>query len=277
MKLQHLVIAAAILSGFAANGLVAQTSPKFVAVGNASGMTSYLGVGIKDVDNDRAKTLKLKEEAGVEVTRIDENSPAEKAGLKMGDVILEYNGVKVDGIEQFSRMVRETPAGREAKIQVFRNGASQSIMAKIGSHRSAAATTPGWEVPQLAELRNYIPDVPRAHMDWPSAILGVVAESIDGQFAEYFGVKEGVLVRSVNKDSAADKAGIKAGDVIVKVDGMSVSNPPDVTSRLRAERGKSVPVVVIREHREVTVAVTVSDDRSDRIYARPLDPHPALL
>jgi len=241
-------------------------------------MTSYLGVGIKDVDTDRAKTLKLKEETGIEVTRVDENSPAEKAGIKTGDVILDYNGQKVEGIEQFSRMVRETPAGRDVKIQVWRNGASQTILAKVGSHRAAMAPQ-AWEMPQqLRDLRAYVPDVPRARMDWPSGVLGVVAESIDGQFAEFFGVKEGVLVRSVNKDSAAEKAGIKAGDVIIKVDGMSVSNPPDVSSRLRDQRGKSVPVLLIREKREVTVAVTVSDDRSEQFFfARPFDPHPAWL
>jgi serine protease Do len=276
MKFQHLLVTAAILSGFATTGLVAQTAPKVVTVATPGSMTSYLGVGIKDVDSDRAKALKLKEEAGIEVTRVDENSPAEKAGLKTGDVILDYNGQRVEGIEQFSRMVRETPAGREVKLQVWRNGSNQTIAAKVGSHRAGMIAQP-FEVPQLKDLRAYIPDVPRAHMDWPSGVLGVVAESIDGQFAEFFGVKEGVLVRSVNKDSAAEKAGIKAGDVIIKVDGMTVSNPPDVSSRLRDQRGKSVPVVLIRDHKEVTVAVTVADDRSEHFFARPFDPHPAWL
>src|SRR6478736_5204357 len=75
--------------------------------------TSYLGVNLREIDSERAKQLKLREEAGVELTRIEEDSPAARAGLKVGDAVLAYNGQRVEGIEQFSRFVRETPPGRE--------------------------------------------------------------------------------------------------------------------------------------------------------------------
>ena len=94
---------------------------------------SFLGVGIQEIDSIRAKELKLPEEAGVEVTRIAPDSPAEKAGIKTGDVVTQYNGERVEGMDQFSRMVRETPAGREVKIGIIRNGAPQTITAQIGS------------------------------------------------------------------------------------------------------------------------------------------------
>ncbi len=77
---------------------------------------TYLGVNLAEIDANRAKELKLKEDYGVEITRVEENSPAEKAGLKAGDVVLEYNGQRVEGMEQFGRMVRETPPGREVKL-----------------------------------------------------------------------------------------------------------------------------------------------------------------
>src|SRR4051794_30304129 len=77
----------------------------------AAGGTSFIGVMVQEIDSDRAKALKLRDEAGVEVTRVETDSPAEKGGLKVGDVVMQYNGQRVEGMEQFSRMVRETPAG----------------------------------------------------------------------------------------------------------------------------------------------------------------------
>ena len=88
---------------------------------------TYLGVNLAEIDANRAKELKLKEDYGVEITRVEENSPAEKAGVKPGDVVLEYNGQRVEGMEQFGRMVRETPPGREVKLTVSRNGATQTL------------------------------------------------------------------------------------------------------------------------------------------------------
>src|SRR5690242_20441701 len=97
----------------------------------SQGLGSFLGVGIQEIDTSRAKDLKLPDEAGVEVTRIAPDSPAERAGIKTGDVVTQYNGQRVEGMDQFSRMVRETPAGREVKIGILRNGAPQVIAVKI--------------------------------------------------------------------------------------------------------------------------------------------------
>ena len=80
----------------------------------------YIGIGMQEVDSERAKALKLHDESGVEITVVEQESPADKAGLKSGDVMLRFNGQKVEGMEQFSRMVRETPAGREVKIDIVR-------------------------------------------------------------------------------------------------------------------------------------------------------------
>src|SRR5205085_3363159 len=97
---------------------------------------SYLGIGGIDIDEERAKALNLKDVRGVEIKSIDAGSPAAKAGLKDGDVVLEYNGQPVAGIEQFARLVRETPAGREVHLSVWRGGAMQTVTATI-------ATRPG--------------------------------------------------------------------------------------------------------------------------------------
>jgi serine protease Do len=221
---------------------------------------SYLGVNVQEIDSERAKALKLREEAGVEVTRVSPDSPAEKGGLKSGDAILQYNGQRVEGMEQFQRLIHETPPGREVKLEVFRNGAPQTVNLKVGERRTSGVA---FAAPAMAP-RNFefrMPDMPRSFMSWQSSILGVEAESLDGQLAQYFGVKEGVLIRSVTSGSAAEKGGIKAGDVIVRVDDSKVSTPADVSSRLRSMRGKQVNIVVMREHKEIPVTVTIDEER----------------
>ena len=234
--------------------------------------TSYMGVNLADIDSDRARTLKLRDVHGVEITRIEDNSPAAKAGLKVGDVVLEYNGQRVEGMEQFGRFVRETPAGREVKLAVSRDGNPQTVPVTLASRKDAlrsgevfSSTLPG------NIMRDFHFNMPEINIDLPqvysmarTSLLGVEAESLNSQLAEFFGVKEGVLVRSVAKDSAAEKAGLKAGDVITKVDQEKVTSAPELSGAIRSARSKTTfPVQVVREHREMTLNVTIDRAKSD--------------
>lgn len=223
---------------------------------------SYLGIGVAEITADRAKALNLREERGVEVTRVEEGSPAEKGGLKTGDVVLEYNGQRVEGVEQFMRMVRETPPGREVKLTISRNGSAQTLAVKTGTRKGwPVART--FEFPRLNMGEFRMPDVPRANMSWRSVTLGIEAESLEPQLAGFFGVKEGVLVRSVIKGSPADKAGLKAGDVITKVDDTHVSTPREITSAIRPLRSKNtVTITAVREKREISLTVSLEDGSS---------------
>jgi len=229
----------------------------------ATGVVSFLGVAIQEIDSDRAKALKLPEEAGVEVTRIAPDSPAEKAGIKTGDIVTQYNGQRVEGMDQFSRMVRETPAGREVRIGILRNGSAQTISAKIAARPLITGQLVPPTAPALQTFDYRFPDMPQSRMTWRSTILGIDVETLEGQLAEFFGVKEGVLVRMVNKDSSADKAGIRAGDVIVRLDDVKVATPADISSHLRAARGRPVSVSVVRDRKEITVMLAVAG-RPDR-------------
>lgn len=220
------------------------------ATGLVLGQSSYLGIWLWQVDAARAQELKLPEAAGIEVTRVSAGSPAESAGLKAGDVITQYNGQKVSSIEQFSQLVRETPAGRQVKLQVYRSGAVQTLTARIGA---STPTTFVGGVPAPLEPR--MPDVPQSFTAWRSPVLGVEAEALQGQLAGFFGVTEGVLVRSVASGSAAERAGLKAGDVITGVGSAKVATPVDITNRLRMMTGNTVPVTLQREHRGMTVNV----------------------
>jgi serine protease Do len=206
------------------------------------------------VDAARAKELRLPETSGVEVTLVRAGSPAEVAGVKAGDVVAEYNGETVESIEQFSRLVRETPPGRPVKLRIVRNGTSQVLTAKIEA--IAASERPGPISPRRAQAQAR-QDVPRSLMTWRSPMLGVDSEPLFGQLAVYFGVSEAVLVRAVVPGSPAEKAGLKAGDVIMRVGKQTVTTPAEITARLRMATTATVPIVVMREHKETTFTVTL--------------------
>ncbi|MEO5924321.1 MAG: PDZ domain-containing protein [Bryobacteraceae bacterium] len=215
---------------------------------------SYLGIWIWEVDAVRAKELRLPTPGGIEVTLVRQGSPADIAGLKAGDVVAEYNGMKVESIEQFSRMVRETPSGKPVRLRIFRNGSPQILTAKIDTISPAdrPGPIPAGRLPQTG-----LQDVPRSLMTWRNPLLGIDAEPLFGQLAEYFGVAEGVLVRSVAAGSPADNAGMRAGDVITRVGKQGVTTPAEITSRLRALSASGpAAILVMRERKEVRLLVS---------------------
>lgn len=226
---------------------------------NPFGGGTYLGVNLAEVDATRAKELKLKEDYGVEITRVEDNSPAEKAGLKAGDVVLEYNGERVEGMEQFGRLVHETPPGREVKLTISRDGKTQKLAAVLESRHSRFSVNfpPSFSVPQF-----YMPDIPQIYTATRSARLGVEAETLGDQLAVYFGVKQGVLVRAVLDNTPAQKAGVRAGDVITKVDGIAVTAPGELSNAVReASAKRTYSMELMRDRKPVTVTV-MAEDRS---------------
>jgi len=267
------------------DGKVKMKSIKVVTVG---GTTGFLGVGVADIEEARAKELGLHEDYGVEVNSVVKDSAAAKAGLKKGDVVLEYNGTKVESTAQFIRMVRETRPGKQVKLQVFRDGHTLSLTGEMekrpqprvywkskggdGGFYSFATPEPA-EPPEppeppdaddnddvtiaIPDMDIHIPDIPSPRMSWQTPRLGVETEGLGHQLAEFFGVKDGVLVRSVIKDSAAEKAGLKAGDVIVKIGGQEVSGPGDISSVLRSNDATELPIVVMRNRKEVTLTAKI--------------------
>jgi serine protease Do len=235
------------------------------------GSGSYLGVGVLDVDTERAKALKLKEERGVEVSSVTEGGPADKAGIKQGDVVLEYNGQPVEGIAQFQRLVHETPNGREVKVEVWRNGASLTLTATVETRKGFSLESPNMDINIFGNPPTFdMGSMPTVHpfdmsnfvTVMPSRRLGIDGEGLgdEPQFAEFLGVKEGVLVKSVLKNSAAEKAGIKAGDVITKIGDTQVFNSRDITSTLRANhQNQTFTVTVVRNKKEMQITVTIED------------------
>jgi serine protease Do len=228
---------------------------------------SYLGVDIRDVTDDRMSALKLKEERGVEIVMVDGDAPAGKAGLREHDVILEFNGVAVESGEQLRRLIRETPPGRTVTLGISRDGSPMKISVQLADHSQVVAQSiPRVQMPEMPRVQIF----PRNGIDIPiiqtySSTLGVQTENLTRQLGEFFGVKdgEGVLIRSVEKGSAAEKAGLKAGDVIVRADSEKLTDRTDLTHILRNHRsGGPLTLVVVRDKHEQKFTVTLPDRRS---------------
>ena len=232
-----------------------------------SGTTSYLGVDIADVTSDRLSALKLKEERGVEVTMVDQDAPAGKAGIREHDVILSMNGAEVDSKSQLQRMIHETPPGRIVSFGLSRDGQPLAIKVQLADRRSEFHIRKSKDKDDDDDMHFAVP-MPNIDFDMPnfnvvvvqgSARSGLMVENLTPQLAEFFGTRDGrgVLVRSVEKGSRAEKAGLRAGDVIVRVGDQSVHDTGDFTHVFRARSAGSVNVEIIRDKKAQTLTITL--------------------
>ena len=235
-----------------------------------SGTNAYLGVDIADVTSERLSALKLSKEQGVEVTMVDQDAPAGKAGIKEHDVILTMNGNAIESGAQLRRMIHETPASRVVTFGISRNGQPLTIktqLAERGKFVAGKSSKPyHFEMPSMPPMPN-IPD-----MDIPVSVVvvhsalrsGLMVENLTPQLGDFFGAKDGhgVLVRSVEKGSRADKAGFRAGDVIVRVDKDPVHDSSDFSHSLQSHRGGGpVSIGIIRDKREQTITLSIPERR----------------
>jgi serine protease Do len=233
--------------------------------GRPGAETSFLGVAVTDIDPDRVGRLKLDEERGIEVTHVAENSPANKAGIEPGDVLLSYNGENILGSQQFVRLVQETPIGRKVRIQVWRNGKTHAVTAEIGSAPAKPFGIPANFANFAVPSMHYSPmmDIPMPILVWQNTVLGAQLEELHKPMAQYFGVKGGMLVRAVEDGSPASKAGLKVGDVITGIGSATVRTARDLSSYFRSEpsAGQPTTVTATREHREVKLTIPALDLR----------------
>ena len=229
--------------------------------------SGWLGVETHEVTADKAKELKLSAERGVVLGRIVPDSPAAKAGLKENDVVTEINGQRVEGAAQFRRMIHEIPAGRSIQLTVWRDGRTQAISATLGKSEERhhamkmVAPTPGTFAFRMPE----IPEIPP--MEWNGGMLaggqprlGIDAEDLSGQLGAFFGAPdgEGILVRDVNSGSPAEKAGVKAGDVITSLNGDRIRTVGDLREKLSAKRDdkdRTVKLGVLRNKSDISLTV----------------------
>jgi serine protease Do len=252
------------------------------AMGEAHGHAAqgYLGIDMRDVSEDQLGALKLKEARGVEITSLDHDGPACKAGMRLRDVILQMNGQVVENDDQLRRILKDMPVGRSVTFVISRDGQTQTLTMQTADRRTVGLqaweqhyTVPAPGGPAGVVRTNSFFDsksangpVPKEHRDLlgtetiilSSSFTGAKLEVMGPQLAEFFGATggSGLLVRSVDGNSPADEAGMKAGDVVVKINSISVANGTDWTRTVHENKGKPVPVVVLRDKHEQTLTLT---------------------
>ncbi len=247
------------------------------AVVQVFGGGGRLGVSIRDTDADDLKTAKLQTPAGVVVEEVREESAAEKAGFKAGDIVVEFDGERVRSARQFTRLVQETPVERQVQTVVMRDGQRMTLSVQLqstdnfsyfrdfsrGNSFKLAPRPPAPPAPPKPPVLDFLPRIEQ--MFSSSGRLGITVDSLSEQLAGYFGTKDGVLVTSVNKDSAAAKAGLKAGDVITAIDGSTVDSPSDLSSQTqRLDSGTEFTLDIVRDKKPMTLKGKIEAPRARR-------------
>jgi serine protease Do len=226
---------------------------------DTDGDSGWLGVSVEEVSAEKAKELKLSAPHGVLITDVDADGPAAKAGLKANDIVTDYNGQRVEGTAQLRRLIRETPPGRTAQLAVWRDGRSQNISVTLGDYSEQVRSRIRVMRPRDFSFSLNIPDGAMKLFS-PTPVLGIGVQDLSGQLGSYFGAPggEGVLVTEVRSGSPAEKGGMKAGDVILKIDGARVRTTGDLRDQLREKREKkTVSVTVLRKGSETSLNVEI--------------------
>ena len=241
----------------------------------------YLGIIFSDVADDQISALRLKDAHGAVIVHVDHDGPAGKMGLRERDVVLQINGMLIDGAEQMRRMLREMAPGHVVAMIVNRDGQQMLMTAQMADrgqverqawkdHLGGDAQAPATGLPtgDVAST-DAAPAGPavsggRYSRGFLGTLLsspsytGVILEKMGPQLAGFFGVQSGpgMLVRSVEPNSPAAMAGVKAGDVIVRANAHAVGSTNEWMKLIKEAKGSPVTVVVVRDRAEKTLTLT---------------------
>ncbi len=238
---------------------------------------TWLGVGIQELDEDMMEALDIEKDVeGVLINEIYEGSPAEAAGLMKGDIILTFDGEKATDIKKLVGMVRDSDPGDTVEVTVLRENSEMMLMATLGEREAEDMV---WVSPDLAEvgvelldmladMRVNIPEIELGMAGFARrGKLGVYVEDLSGGLAEYFEVPDnkGVLVEDIVEDGPADKAGIKPGDVIIRIgDDRVVDTASLVRAVAKTESGEPTRVEIVRKGRRMELTATIEHPEIDR-------------
>jgi serine protease Do len=285
-----------------ARGVEARAAEEGLSMFDAGG--AEIGVAVRDVDDADVTRQKLTTPSGAVVDEVRSGTPAAKAGVKAGDVVVAFDGERVRSARQLERLVEETPAGRAVKMAVQRDGvkvdlditpqASTEPMAfslmtpghpadlafapRVFERRFEGKQGPDTAKPGTLERQFRFRGAPATEFEFDDAPfamvmgrsrLGVQAEAVEGQLAKYFGVETGALIRDVTEGSPAAKAGLKAGDIITAANGQPVKDAGDLREALNATGdGKSVTLSVTRDRKTLSLQATLEPPESTRPRTR---------
>ncbi len=251
--------------------------------GGMSHGQSYLGVDVRNVNDDEVPVLKLKEARGAEIVHVDHDGPAGKMGLRERDVVTQMNGVVIEGGEQIRKMLHDTPPGHTVVFTIVRDGQQMVVTAQMADREEverqawerhlntppvlaastvesvpsgpadAAAVTPAAPLPPPKYGKSFLGSL----LTSPT-YTGATLERVGPQLASFFGVSNGtgLLVRGVDTNSPAAMAGIRAGDVMVRADSRTLATTTQWAKAIRDAKGRPVTVVIVRDRQEKTVMLT---------------------
>jgi S1-C subfamily serine protease len=249
--------------------------------GHSQPQQGYLGIAFHGVNDGEIASMHLKDGHGAEIIMVDHDGPAGKAGLREHDVVLSVNGVSIEGEDQLRKLLRDTPPGKSIALYICRNGVEQTVTAVMSTRE---------EVDKQARQARFIVPIPvddtaivvtpsetpaprgvfghgfiTGHLLPTPTYTGATVDAMGSQLADYFGVKDGkgLLVHQVETNSPAAAAGLRAGDVVVRMNGGHVATEKDWTRALHESKGRAVTLVVIRgRHEQVLTMVPDSKRRS---------------
>ena len=264
MKVLKIVSVLVVVAGLAAAAVMAQGRSVEPSQKRAFAFNMFAGsrLGVSARDLDQAEVDRQKLAGGAVVEDVLPESPAAKAGLRRADVIVEFDGERVRSAQQFARLVQETPSGRTVKATIVRDGQRSDVQLTPSADRGAEMYFDGDQFKrQVEEFTARMPEfnfemgVPPGE---PRGRLGVTVSPLSDQLAAYFGAKEGVLVSAVNPGSAAERAGLKAGDVITTVNGERIRSSADISRAIRsAADNADVTIGIVREKKESSLKTRI--------------------
>jgi len=260
--MQSLLVVFALLLSFVFAGhepMYSMSGPGDQALATTKG-EGWLGVSIQDMSPALAKSMNVKVGEGALVNDIVDDSPAKAAGLKSEDIIVEFSGTKINEADDLVRAVRKAEAGTKAQVVLIREGARKSFDVTLANE-----PRPGFSRGERGRAFAFSPRPPRPpkmRMFVCRESMGLTMQELTDQLGEYFGAPDnhGVLVMSVEKESSAEKAGFKAGDVIVKAGKETIRDLEDIWDEVEEyEEGQTVDFEIMRKGSRVTLGMKVED------------------
>ncbi len=257
--------------------------------GDKNEKSGYLGVMLQDIDSSMAKAMDLDDENGILVSEVIDDSPADMAGLMDGDVIIKFQGQSLSDYKALTKAVGASSPGDEVEVVVLRDGKEITLNVELGeraersfkfysdggdSYAPYAQIMPGlgddnvfvWHDGDDQEMKIMMKGMPGLHED--RGFMGVELDDISEQMGDYFEVEDGkgALITSVHEDSAADKAGLKAGDIIVKMGDEEIESASDVYSALSDTKADDeMKIEVVRKGKNKSMDLTLGDLPEDQM------------
>jgi serine protease Do len=283
------------LAGLVALGVLAAVLVMTVAEDDARAQSrsrsGYLGVSLQDMNNELRESYGYNGAGGVLVSDLDDGGPASEAGIRQGDILLRFKGRSIESVDDLAARVRNSEPGEAASITAWRGGRERSFKVEIGSRGREGRRIiiddddhhveidpedfkhfEGmkdfvWVQPHMEHWEDIADDI-RVHLS-RRARLGVRTQDLSEQLGEYFGARDGngVLVIEVIEDTPAEEAGLRAGDVIVEIDGKAIEDSEELREELSEKGAEEVAITILRKGSRYGLTAELEEPRKPRVYS----------